>query len=51
MFAKLSEAKVKDSIFKGPQIRQMLGSKELEDKMTALERELGSHFPMLYLAF
>ena len=39
MFPKLSEAKVKGGIFTGPQIRQMLGSKELEGKMTALERD------------
>ena len=39
MFPKLSEAKVKVGISTGPQIRQMLGSKELEGKMTALERD------------
>ena len=39
MFAKLSEAKVKGGIFTGSQIRQMFGSKELEGKMTALERD------------
>ena len=38
MFPKLSGAKVKGSIFTGPQIRQMLGSKELEDKRNDLER-------------
>ena len=39
MFPKLSEAKVKGGIFTGSQIRQMLGSKELEGRMTALERD------------
>ena len=39
MFPKVSEAKVKGGIFTGPQIRQMLGSKELEDKMNDLERD------------
>ena len=39
MLPKLSEAKVKGGIFIGPQIQQMLGSKELEGKMTALERD------------
>ena len=39
MFPKLLEAKMKGGVFTGPQIRQMLGSKELEDKMTALERD------------
>ena len=39
MFSKLSEAKVKGGIFTGPQIQQMLGSKELEGKMIALERD------------
>ena len=37
MFPKLSEAKEKGDIFTGPQIRQMLGSKELQDKMNDLE--------------
>ena len=44
MFPKLSEAKVKGGIFTGPQIWQMLGSKELEDKMTALERNAWQSF-------
>ena len=44
MFPKLSEAKVKGGIFTGPQIRQMLGSKELEGKMTALERDAWQSF-------
>ena len=44
MFPKLSEAKVKGGIFTGPQIRQMLGSKELEGKMTALERNAWQSF-------
>ena len=39
MFPKLSEAKVKGGIFTGPQIQQMLDSKKLEGKMTALERD------------
>ena len=39
MFPKLSEAKAKGGIFTGPQIRQMLGSKELEDKMTSLKKD------------
>ena len=44
MFPKLSEAKMKGGIFTGPQIRQMLGSKELEGKMTALERDAWQSF-------
>ena len=44
MFPKLSEAKVKGGIFTGPQIRQMLGAKELEDKMTTLERDAWQSF-------
>ena len=43
MFPKLSEAKVKSGIFTGPQIRQMLGSKEL-DKMNDLERDAWQSF-------
>ena len=44
MFPKLSEAKVKGGIFTGPHIRQMLGSKALENKMTALERDAWQSF-------
>ena len=44
MFSKLSEAKVKGGIFTGPQIWQMLGTKELEDKMTTLERDARQSF-------
>ena len=44
MFPKLSQAKVKGDIFTGPQTRQMLDSKELEGKMTALERDAWQSF-------
>ena len=44
MFPKLSEAKMKGGIFTGPRIQQMFGSKELEDKMTALERDAWQQF-------
>ena len=44
MFPKLSKAKVKGGIFTRPQIRQMLCSKELEGKMTALERDAWQSF-------
>ena len=44
MFPKLSEAKVKGGIFTGPQILQMLDSKELEDNRTALERDAWQSF-------
>ena len=39
IFPKLSEAKMKGGIFTGLRIWQMLSSKELEDKMIALERD------------
>jgi hypothetical protein len=38
MFPKLSNAKVEGGIFTGPQIRQMLASKDLESKMNDLEK-------------
>ena len=44
MFSKPSEAKVKGGIFTGPQIWQMLDSKEIEGKMTALERDAWQSF-------
>jgi len=51
MFPKLSEAKVKGGIFTGLQIRQMLGSKELEDKMNDLERDAWQSFPEVLHGF
>jgi hypothetical protein len=44
MFPKLSEAKVKGGIFVGPQIRKMLNSDELENKMTAQEKKAWQAF-------
>ena len=44
MSPNLSEPKVKGGIFTGPQVRHMLGFKELEDKMTALERDAWQSF-------
>jgi hypothetical protein len=38
MLPKLSSAKVEGGIFTGPQIRQMLASKDLESKMNDLEK-------------
>ena len=51
MFPKLSEAKVNGGIFTGPQIRQMLDSKELECKMTALERDAWQSFRNVVYGF
>ena len=38
MFPSISEAKVKNAIFVGPQIVRILASKELEEQTSALER-------------
>jgi len=38
MFPNLSKAKLKGSVFVGPQIRKMLASKELEESMFDLEK-------------
>ena len=42
---------MKGGIFTGPQIRQMLGSKELEGKMTALERDAWQSFRNVVYGF
>ena len=39
MFPKLSEAKIKDGIFAGPQIKAMLKLEKLERAMTKVEKE------------
>ena len=39
MFPKVSDAKISAGIFVGPQIKVMLAYKELEDKMSAVEKE------------
>ena len=44
MFSKLSEAKIKDGIFVGPQINTMLKSKNLEEKMNKTEKEAWQAF-------
>ena len=44
MFPKLSDAKLKASIFTGPQIRCMLESDELETTMSSLEKDAWQAF-------
>ena len=51
MFPSISEAKVKGGIFVGPQIRRMLASEELEEKMSDLERNAWQAFRMIMEKF
>lgn len=51
MFPKLSDAKVRAGIFVGPQIRRMFASKELEDKMTDLEKNAWNAFRQVVCGF
>ena len=51
MFPKLSEAKVKGGIFIGPQIRRMLASEELEDKMSSVEKNAWQAFRLVVEGF
>ena len=44
MFPKVSDAKISAGIFVGPQIKVMLACKELEDKMSAVEKEAWTAF-------
>ena len=46
MFPSISEAKVKGGIYVGPQIRRMLASEELEEKVFDLERNAWQAFRM-----
>ena len=39
MFPRLSEARIKDEIFVGPQINTLLKSKTLEEKMNETEKK------------
>ena len=51
MFQKLLEAKVKGGVFTRPQIWQILGSKKLENKMAALEKDAWQSFRNLVHGF
>ena len=51
MFPSISEAKVKGSIFAGPQIRRMLASEELEEQMSDLEGNAWQAFRMIVEGF
>lgn len=51
MFPHLSDAKVKGGIFTGPQIRLMLSSQELEQKMTDIERNAWKAFRAVVTGF
>lgn len=51
MFPKLSEAKVKGGIFIGPQIRLMLASEELENKMASVEKNAWQAFRLVVEGF
>lgn len=44
LFPKLSESKVQDGVFPGPQVRKMLRSEKLENVMSAHEREIWCTF-------
>ena len=51
MFPKLSNAKIKERIFVGPQISTMLKSESLEAKMNETERKHGKHFEVWLMDF
>ena len=44
MFPKLSQAKIKDSIFVGPQVNGMLKLEKLERAMSKVEKEASCAF-------
>ena len=51
MFPSISEAKVKEGILVGPQIRRMLASVELEGQMSDLKRNAWQAFRMIVEGF
>ena len=51
MFPSISEAKVKDGIFVGPQIRRMLASEEPEEQMSDSERNAWQAFRIIVEGF
>ena len=51
MFPSISEAKIKGSIFVGPQIRRMLAFEELEGQMSDLERNAWQALRMIVEGF
>jgi hypothetical protein len=51
MFPHLSDVKVKDGIFSGPQIRVMLASRDLEQTITVVERNVWEAFGMVVTYF
>ena len=51
MFPSISEAKVKDGMFLGPQIRRMLASEELKEQISDLERNAWQAFRMILQGF
>ena len=51
IFPKLSDAKLKAGVFTGPQIRTMLGSDELEQRMSGLERNAWQAFRQVVAGF
>lgn len=51
MFPKLSDAKLKAGVFTGPQIRVMLRSKDLEQRMSGLERKAWQAFRQVVNGF
>ena len=51
MLLSISEAKVKDGIFVEPEIRRMLASEELEERMPDVERNAWQAFRMIVEGF
>ena len=51
MFPSVSEAKVKEGVFVGPQIRRMLASEVLQEQMSDLERNTWQTFRMIVEGF
>lgn len=50
-FPKLSEAKIKEGMFDGPQIRQLLKDQVFEEKMTVLEKKAWNSFRQVVTKF
>ena len=50
-FVHLSDGKLKERIFVGPQIRQLMRDEEFDQPMTPVEKTLGSNLKMSLTVF
>ena len=50
-FPRVSDSKIKEGIFVGPQIRALIGDGKFEDLLSQIENQRGSHLKVLRKVF